>query len=180
MPFRHKKSFSEQITLLTPVQKMGRNEKCWCLSGIKWKKCHSIREFQKALPISAHLHELRKQLELEVCLHPDAPNGCSSGMARSHTVQRNGGISAIAEDGHVLSGRDSRSNNFSPETGNDLSLVGVHSASTFRGFCAYHDNLTFRPSDTAIAITAEVAFLLAYRALAYEVYMKMVALQRWG
>ena len=155
---------------------MGRNEKCWCDSGVKWKKCHAIREFEKALPAAAHLHELRKQLEFEICLHPDAPNECSSAIARAHTIQRNGGLSEIAEDGHVLSGRDSSLSNSLANEESDLSLVGVRSASTFRGFCAKHDGQTFRPADIATEISSEVAFLLAYRALAYEVYMKMIAL----
>lgn len=176
MPFNKPVPFSDQLSLLQPSRNMGRNEKCWCDSGVKWKKCHAIREFEKALPVAAHLHELRKQLEFEICLHPDAPNECSSAIARAHTIQRNGGLSEIAEDGHVLSGRDSSPSNSLANEESDLSLVGVRSTSTFRGFCAKHDGQTFRPADIATEISSEVAFLLAYRALAYEVYMKMIAL----
>lgn len=57
-----------------------------------------------------------------------------------------------------------------------LSLVGVRHASTFRGFCGLHDNAVFREAEIAKETTARAAFLLSYRALAYELYMKMVAL----
>ncbi|HFD33450.1 MAG TPA: hypothetical protein ENJ28_12180 [Gammaproteobacteria bacterium] len=30
---------------------LGRNEPCWCGSGIKWKKCHKDRQLQKEIPI---------------------------------------------------------------------------------------------------------------------------------
>jgi uncharacterized protein YecA (UPF0149 family) len=30
-----------------PSQKVGRNEACWCGSGIKYKKCHLIEDEKK-------------------------------------------------------------------------------------------------------------------------------------
>ena len=31
----------------TPIQKVGRNEPCWCGSGRKYKKCHLIEDEKK-------------------------------------------------------------------------------------------------------------------------------------
>ena len=35
---------------INEIRKLGRNDKCWCGSGLKFKRCHDGREFQK--PIS--------------------------------------------------------------------------------------------------------------------------------
>jgi SEC-C motif len=168
--------FSERLTTLSPKAVMGRNELCWCKSGLKWKKCHYLRESQKPDPRSRLLHEFEKQKTLGVCLHGEAPVGCDNKIIRSHTVQRNGSLSAIAEDGHVYSGRDLSRSGISNGVERALALIGVANASTFKGFCSFHDNDTFRAADTATKASKEVAFQLAYRALAYEVFMKMIAL----
>jgi hypothetical protein len=57
-------------------------------------------------------------------------------------------------------------------------LVGVRRASTFSGFCAYHDAELFRPLETQPFVTSkEQLFLLAYRALSKEVYAKRYAVR---
>jgi hypothetical protein len=53
------------------------------------------------------------------------------------------------------------------------SKISIRSASVFPGFCAGHDGQLFRiVEDNDISFTADEAFLLAYRAIAYERFAK--------
>jgi hypothetical protein len=122
------------------------------------------------------MHEFRSQAKTALCLHADAPNNCDEKIVRAHTLQKSGSLAAIAENGHVCSSRDTALIKGTSGVSDDLALVGVNSASTFNGFCSRHDNDTFEPADSAKAVTNEVAFLMAYRALSYEIYMKMIAI----
>jgi hypothetical protein len=124
------------------------------------------------LPDAALQAEIAKQAKLELCMHPEAPQNCTLGSIRAHTVQKATALRAIAERGHVLSGRDSR-----PGKRNEFRLesVGVNKASTFRGFCSHHDQSTFKEADTALRVSENICFLLGYRALAYELYMKIIS-----
>ena len=169
-------TFADRLTMLVPKAAMSRNELCWCNSGLKWKKCHYVRASQEPDPLSRLLHEFDKQKILSVCLHGNAPVDCGPTIIRAHTVQRNGSLSTIAENGHVYSGRDRGPSGRFVGADEALALIGLANASTFRGFCSRHDNDTFKVADTAVEATKEVAFLMGYRALAYEIYMKMVAI----
>lgn len=158
---------------LQPIREMTRSEFCWCASGKKWKKCHAIREHQVKLPLPVIQSKFYSEAKATgICFHPDAPERCSGAAIRAHTIQKRTGLLEIAEDGHVLSGRnsDSRSN------ADELQLIGINSASTFRGFCSFHDTTTFRAAEIVNNPTKLAAFLLSYRALCYEIYMKQVAL----
>jgi hypothetical protein len=159
---------------LVPRQLMARNEKCWCRSGKKWKDCHRIRSDLKSLPLSAFNARFYKEAkETKLCLHPEAPHSCSDTYCAAHTIQKRSGLSALAEDQHVLSAR-----NPNPHRDNDiLEKVGINTASTFYGFCSKHDNYTFKPAESAEQPNEDVAFLLSYRALCFEIYTKKVALQ---
>jgi hypothetical protein len=54
-----------------------------------------------------------------------------------------------------------------------LVLIGINEASTFLGFCGHHDGVTFAPLETRpFAGSDEQCFLLAYRNLAREFYLK--------
>lgn len=152
---------------------MGRNEACWCRSGRKWKKCHASRESQTPLPNPVLRSKFQGEAKLTgKCFHPDAPTDCSGAAIRAHTIQKRSGLQEIAEKGHVLSGR-----NADPRREReDLELTGVNSASTFRGFCSFHDTVTFREAEITQVPTKAAAFLLSYRALCFEIYMKQVAI----
>jgi len=166
------------VPFLKPQTVMGRNERCWCGSNRKWKHCHRDRDKQAPVPVSKHVHEMRERLMVGRCMHPAAVSGaCGGGPIRAHTIQRNGGLSGIAEAGHVLSivaaFEDLHKNNgvLVPRS------VGVGSASTFSGFCNYHDTTMFRPVEVgARELSGENCFLLSFRALAYEFVMKEAAI----
>jgi hypothetical protein len=51
--------------------------------------------------------------------------------------------------------------------------VGVREATTFTGFCQYHDSETFKPIENSpFAPSQQHSFLLAYRGLCRELYVK--------
>lgn len=150
-----------------------RNKPCWCGSGLKYKKCHLGRERQErpnAFQIAAEQLKLFKRPR---CLHPSAPAECKGGIVRAHTVRRRGDLTTIARDGHVYHGNADLK--VLRQTGGRIQaqLIGIKKASTFLGFCGFHDVHTFAPLETEpFAATERQCFLLAYRALAREHYMK--------
>jgi len=154
---------------------MGRNERCWCGSGRKYKRCHLNRE--TAQPIARHeVHQKRKKvMDKRYCMH--ASNGrtmCSGAIVKAHTVPR-GCLKKIAEQGHVChlgpaDGRGELWGSLPP-----LQEVGLKNASTFTGFCRQHDNDLFAPiEDRPFHATQQHAFLLAYRALCRELFWKRI------
>ena len=164
---------------LEPRIKMPVNEKCWCGSGKKWKKCHRDRKNQKPVHVYELFEEQRVEMEIGYCLHPNASSDtCSPKIIHAHTIQRKSSLDAIAENGHV----------FSPYAGlmdipkNNGRIIprkaGIKAASTFMGFCAFHDNQLFSPIEKSVFITdKEAFFLLSYRAICYELFNKNMALR---
>lgn len=108
----------------------------------------------------------------EECMHPDAgPETCSGTAIRSHTVSRQSALNRIAENGHVMVLRPGSDDDADPAI--RAHRVGVSSASTFTGFCATHDHSLFEPIDKADLVpTPEQAFLLAYRSLCRDAFMR--------
>jgi hypothetical protein len=168
---------SLRIEPLSPKQVMGRNEPCWCGSKIKWKNCHKDRETQQPTHVMQSLEALRESLMRGRCVHPDAGNSCTGEAISAHTVQRNGGLTAIAENGHVLSVKRAAEKLYLNSGKFVLEKVGVRRASTFNGFCSHHDATMFRPVEMGVrSLNAETCFLLSFRALAYELIIKEAAI----
>lgn len=152
-----------------------RNEPCWCGSGEKFKLCHLGRESQAPLT-PAELIARQKAISRDrTCLHPKAGADCRGKPVRAHSVQRSGGLSRIALNGHVLTLKHHDPLLPSANSRNaELPVpqkVGIQSASTFTGFCNHHDSTTFAPLERQpFAGTKQQVFLLGYRALCSEVF----------
>ncbi len=151
-----------------------RNLSCWCGSGKKYKKCHLNREVQQRPSPWNHETSLRKLFAAKGCLHPQASEStCVGAIVNGHTVRRSADLKAIARQGHVYQGyADVASLN---RTGGVFlpKLVGINQASTFTGFCQGHDTSAFAPLENDLfEPTTEQAFLLAYRPLLKELYLK--------
>lgn len=122
-------------------------------------------EIKTAREISQILREktIRKE-----CLHPDAPTNCKGKIVKAHTVQL-ALLKKIARNNHVYSpGVDMRADK------NPLCMMrkGLKQASTFTGFCSYHDNLMFAPIEKqAIELIESTVFLLTYRSMARGFYV---------
>lgn len=161
---------------LKPQPEMGRNEPCWCGSGRKWKKCHYEREAQAKVNPHELATAFRKARSQGTCLHPEAANAtCDRKAIQSHTIQKNRGLRAIAEDGHVLSFKLGLEDLIRTQGKFEPKRLGIRQASTFPGFCNKHDTDVFAPVEVGtLSLDREAAFLLSYRATCYEVFAKLL------
>lgn len=160
--------------LITPLETMGRNEPCWCRSGLKYKKCHLDREKQAPVNIFEVETRLIAQFREGYCSHPDPSNDpCSPKITKAHTVQKKGGITAIAEAGHVLTVKPTMKDMIESEGHPSPRKIGINNASVFPGFCNKHDTALFKPIEgKALSLNKDTAFLFSYRAIAYERFAK--------
>ncbi|GBH27888.1 hypothetical protein [Burkholderia vietnamiensis] len=148
---------------------------CWCASGKKWKFCHKDREKREPLPFGKVNAERLKYYATGPCQHPDASaTTCSSPASiKSHTIQRRGGLGAIAESGHVCSTKKAFMDLEKRGGQVDMENIGVGQASTFPGFCSHHDTELFKPVEQANSkLDAYNSFLLSLRAVTYEMATK--------
>ncbi|WP_300378148.1 SEC-C metal-binding domain-containing protein [Henriciella sp.] len=158
---------------------MKPNERCWCGSGAKWKKCHKYREQQQPINIFEHAVAMREKFAEGFCLATVTHGSyCGANAISSHTIQRRGGLAAISEQNHVLTTKfdleDLVKNHGTPV----LKRVSTKKASTFPGFCAIHDAELFEPIERPGAtISKETASLLAYRAICMEYFRKSAAVE---
>lgn len=164
---------------LEPKREMGRNERCWCGSGRKWKKCHLGRESRPPPIPGEQSSRLYREFQKGYCSHPEAgPDNCSDRIVRAHTVQRRGGIAAIAESGHVISVKSAMQDLVKNDGAFVPRKVGGRSASTFMGFCAKHDYSMFQPVEKqSFTLSSQSCFLLGFRALSYELFSKRAELR---
>jgi hypothetical protein len=154
--------------------KIGRNEPCWCGSGKKFKKCHLGKETEDPLKTWEVSKELRDSFSSKYCLAPKSmQQDCSGNIIRAHTIAKSGSLKYIARDGHVYAIRPSieilekTKGMFEPQ------LIGINQASTFTGFCSKHDNdIFFELEKTDFQGTSEQCFLLGYRTVSRELFMK--------
>lgn len=109
--------------------------------------------------------------EVEGCLHPNAPVGCTS-VINAHSLQKKGPLSHLKDDSnHVYT--------FSPFSklpfATDPDRIGWNEASTFRGLCHAHDQV-FAPLETSeFSDTPEQIFLAGYRSVFLEIHQKRAA-----
>lgn len=115
--------------------------------------------------------ELKKKLKRKECLHPESPDGCKGKIVKAHTVQK-AFLKAIARNNHI----------YAPAGELGLALRGIRQASTFTGYCAYHDDELFAPIEKrALRVNEHHSFLLAYRAMGKEIFNKQIlpSLMMW-
>ena len=158
--------------------KVGRNNPCPCGSGRKYKHCCLHSGEIQLVPSATISWEKESAAAAKAmargmcCAPPSARHECVRKIVRAHTVPRSS-LGRIAENGHVLSFRPDITNLKTHGTAIPPKPRGIHNASTFTGFCTKHDNDIFAPLEKApFAAAPEQCFLLAYRALARELYLK--------
>jgi len=115
------------------------------------------------IKISQVKSSLSRECQFKECVFPDHSN-CSNKVIKSHSIQKNKILKHIAENGMVTS-VDSKEILFTHEFGK----IGINSASTFFGFCNYHDAKIFSEIENKeYASRIEQNFLHSYRACALE------------
>lgn len=161
------------------MKQLGRNDLCWCGSGKKYKYCHLNRERQLP-PTQQEIYEYEKRIfNKRYCLYPEASAmNCSGDIIKAHTIQRNGGLSRIARNGHVYCFKPERLRTLTDGELWSPDLIGLKAASTFTGFCGLHDNAVFEPIEKhPFQSNPQHAFLLGYRAISREYYLKRAQYQ---
>lgn len=152
-----------------------RNDPCWCGSDKKYKDCHLNRDKMKKPELWEVNNELKNSFDKKYCSCPEQiKHECNGKIINSHTVSKGASLSSIAEKNHVYG---LKVDLFKIDEGNGFiepELIGVNKASTFTGFCAYHDKTLFSPFENSIfSYTKEQIFLLSYRTLSREHFLKV-------
>lgn len=150
-------------------QKIGRNSKCPCGSGKKFKNCclNNISNSYAGSFLDFY-HEVRNNSFVKECLHPDK-SACSERIIKAHSIQNNGILSRISESGKVYMPCPKADDSFY-ELQHEY---GRKEASIFTGFCQYHDKTVFQPiEDFPFSGTKEQIFLHVYRVFAFEYHRK--------
>lgn len=154
--------------------KIGRNEPCWCGSGIKYKKCHLNRGDEDKIQPWEAAKAMRDKFSQRVCSAPDfMHHECASKIVKAHTVPKSMSLKAIAVDGHVL-GLKMGLENFHKNDGKlQPESIGINNASTFSGFCQKHDDYLFSCLEKYdFCRSDQQCFMLAYRSFSREYYTK--------
>lgn len=115
-------------------------------------------------------NKLKSECLLKSCFHED--NQCSDRIIKAHSIQNNKILNKLSENGHVFM--------YTATIGNDFDLItkmekeGRSKATTFSGFCGYHDKEIFKAieDEDYVVENKEQEFLFAYRALAKEYFTK--------
>jgi len=153
------------------MAKFRRNDPCWCGSGEKYKNCHLRRSDESPLPFEAIASQARSAAAFRTCLHPGAGSQTCGKVISAHTLQRSRVLSAIADrENHVLTFYPPEPK---PDGGLNLHRRGWRQSSTFTAFCNKHDTQAFAPLEAVpFTGTQEQIFLIAYRAICWELHQK--------
>lgn len=167
-------------------EKFMKTEPCPCGSGKKYRACCFNRKDQE-LPFEKvpnkkregafkhYAYKMSQESKIKECLHPDSEQ-CKGKIKNAHSLQNNGVLSRIEEDGHVVI----LNTNFGTDgVIYDVKDESKNKATTFTGFCEIHDTLVFQDIETKeIDVTSsKQCFLFAYRAFALELHKKKESLK---
>jgi SEC-C motif len=160
------------------MTKIGRNDLCFCGSGKKYKYCHIDREDDVPLKLDDAI-KASNQAQKKICFHPNASKStCKGKIIKAHSIQKNGGLSKIARSGHVYMLDYSLTALHNKGGQPTYNLIGINHATTFTGFCNYHDTTTFLPIEQHPFVSSqESAFLLSYRGICREYFAKRYELE---
>jgi len=94
-------------------------------------------------------------------------------IENSHTIQKNGPLKELAENGHLLTP------SFSEKTGKiELTKIGVNEASTFPGFCSEHEQMFFSFEQTKSFKEDGHIALQLYRTVCREIFINKTQVDR--
>lgn len=155
--------------------KTGRNDKCWCGSGKKFKRCHYGRENETPVSKGEAINHSQKNASRKYCYAPDdLKHECSQKIINAHTVSKSSSLKEIAdESNHVLGLKINLANIIKNEGKLVPEKIGINQASTFKGFCSTHDKSLFSCiEDREFVGDDEQCLALMYRSVAKELYAK--------
>ena len=121
------------------------------------------------------------QKKIENCSFRCLCQNCYDSAISSHSQQKEGQLRVIAKDGLVYALNKNlcqHIKNLSRDISPSLQIkTGIKEASTFKGYCSFHDELIFRPIEKKPLMPSdkEQAALLFLRAISYEYAAKRKA-----
>lgn len=155
--------------------KTGRNDKCWCGSGKKFKHCHYGRENETPVSKGEAIGHSQKNASRKFCYAPaDLKHECSQKIINAHTVSKSSSLKEIADESNHVLGLKINFANISRNEGKlTLEKIGINQASTFKGFCSTHDKSLFSCiEDREFIGDEEQCLALMCRSVAKEIYAK--------
>lgn len=159
--------------------RINNSEPCLCGSGKKFKECCKSKIFlpseiysedvlNNPQRINAILQKKMQDTDFKVCMYPNK-NACKLPIKNAHTLQNNGVLSIIAENDHVMI-TDILNK---VRNGSIIKRISKNKATTFYGFCEYHDSTLFKDIELReYSKTNKQNFLYAYRMIAQEYHKK--------
>jgi len=119
------------------------------------------------IEFSKHYSKLSEKCRFKECVFP-VKSECSEKIVKAHSIQKSKILTHIADKGMIIT-MDPRRTFF---TGS-FEELGIKTASTFHGFCNYHDTKIFSGIENKdYNSTLNQNFLFAYRACAREYVAK--------
>lgn len=159
--------------------KINNSEPCLCGSGQKFKDCCKTKMFTSTTRyseeilnnpqrINAILQKMMDKTDFKTCVYPDK-TCCKLPIKNAHALQNNGVLSAISESEHVMVTDPLNK----VRKGYITKRISKNKATTFYGFCEYHDSYLFQDIELK-EYKKEIKqnFLFAYRMLAQEHHKK--------
>lgn len=107
-----------------------------------------------------------------LCMSPKCKKRCIN----SHILQKNGILSQISIDRHLIEVKPTTMWEFETEGTLKFKKIGINEAFTFPGFCSFHDNLVFQliEQDVIDFENYNVQLLFSYRGLCQEIRRKQI------
>lgn len=106
------------------------------------------------------------------CMAPKCKKKCIS----SHVLQKNGILSQISIDRHLIEVKPTTMWEFENEGTLKFKKIGINEAFTFPGFCSFHDNSIFQliEQESIDFENYKVQLLFSYRGLCQEIRRKQI------
>jgi hypothetical protein len=127
-----------------------------------------VREYRKLMA------SFKKTATIKECFY-HKPYECKGDIKQSHSIQRNGRLSIIEGDVNGNQSIYTFTSNIPSDDHliSDLKPIGKKEASTFFGFCDYHDTTLFNPIENFPFDNSEKhLFLHSYRSFAHSYHRK--------
>ena len=159
--------------------KINNSEPCLCGSGKKFKDCCKKNMFTSSTPysqdilnnpqrINAILQKKLDDTDFKICIYPDKSK-CKLPIKNAHALQNNGVLSLISDSDHVMV-TDLLNK---VRNGSIIKRISKNRATTFYGFCEYHDTFLFQDIELKeYQNEVKQNFLYAYRMVAQEYHKK--------
>jgi len=149
--------------------KIGRNSPCPCGSGMKYKKCclYKTEEYKFFEAVHNSQEKIKYKSRIQECHHPKKDE-CQGGIIKAHAIQNKRILKKVAEEGKIKT-----LDGVSHLMFQSSDTKGRKTATTFTGFCSYHDKIVFQDiEDKEFIGNEKQIFLFTYRTMVWHYHKK--------